>query len=103
MTQKQKTDFRMSPAWKKFRVLCKKAHNYTDFVTRQVLGKHWHLHHLDMRDEHYTNITDVERFVPLNSETHDFMHWCYRLWLKDPAVLERIRILLERMKACNND
>jgi len=103
MTQKQKTDFRMSPAWKTFRIACKKAHSYIDFVTKQVLGRHWHLHHLDMRNEHYTNITDVERFVPLNSETHDFMHWLYRLWLKDPAILERIRILLERMKACNND
>lgn len=103
MTRQQKYNFRMSFKWKYFRIKCKKAANYVDFITKQVLSKTWNLHHLDLRDKHYTDISDLSRFLPLNKDTHDFIHWLYSLWYKDRNILKRIEIVLEEMNQYTHD
>lgn len=103
MTRQQKYDFRMSSKWKQFRVKCKKAANYFDFITKQPLTKTWNLHHLDLRDKHYTDTSDIKRFLPLNKNTHEFVHWLYSLWYKDKSVLNRIQIVLEEMQQYTHD
>jgi len=103
MTQAQKFNFRMSSAWRKFRLKCKHRANCFDFITKKPLSKSWNLHHLDLRDCHYTDISDADRFMALNKDTHDFVHWIYRLWNKDRGVLKRLEHTLERMQRCTTD
>lgn len=103
MTRQQKYNFRMSDKWKKFRLKCKKVANYFDFITKQPLTSTWNLHHLDMRDKHYTDISDTKRFLPLNKDTHNFIHWLYKLYYKDKSVLQRIQIVLEKMDQYTHD
>lgn len=103
MTQEQKTAFRMSKPWKNFRAKCKKQYGYIDFVTKKVLARDWNLHHLDLRTAHYTQITDTQRFIPLNSDTHKFVHWLYRLWTKDKAIIARLEQTMVKMNACSKD
>ena len=103
MTRQQKYDFRMSNKWKHFRLKCKQAANYFDFITKQPLSKTCNLHHLDLRDKHYTDISNIKRFLPLNKDTHDFIHWLYTLWYKDKDILSRIKIVLEEMYNYTHD
>ena len=92
----EKTKFRKTKRWRDFREHMKEVSNKKDFITMSKLYKTWNLHHLD--PAHYELLED-ERFVALNSMTHDFVEWLYKYYRKDPDVLERIRNVMEKMKA----
>jgi len=103
LTKTQKANFRMSSAWKNFRVKMKKKASCFDWITKQPLTKTWNLHHLDLRSANYKDISDPERFIPLNENTHEFIHWLYTLWSKDKKVLTRIEFVLCQMKDFSSD
>ena len=64
MTQKEKTKFRASSKWKKFRVFMKKLFEGKDAITGKPLYKGWNLHHLD--EKNYSDLKP-EKFIPLNN------------------------------------
>lgn len=97
MTQGEKKKFRMSSVWKKFRQKKKKEANGIDWITKLPLAKTWNLHHLDMRDKYYKDLSDEAKFLPLNKDTHEFLHWLYYLWHKDAGILTRIECVLFSM------
>ena len=97
LTQGEKKKFRMSAEWKKFRQRMKKITGSMDWVTRKQLTKTWNLHHLDMRDKNYTDLSDITKFMPLNKDTHEFIHWLYYLYCKDEGILLRIMSVMETM------
>ena len=97
LTQSEKKKFRMSAAWKKFRQHMKKITNGIDWITKLPLTKTWNLHHLDMRDKNYKDLSDITKFMPLNKDTHEFIHWLYYLWRKDAGILTRIECVLFSM------
>ena len=103
ITKTQKANFRMSAAWKSFRAKMKKKANCFDWITKQPLAKNWNLHHLDLRSANYKNISDYDRFLPLNENTHDFIHWLYYLWSKDKKILSRIEFVLCKMEDYSSD
>lgn len=102
MTRNMKQKFRMSAVWKKFRQKIRRL-VCCDYITRHPLTRSWNLHHLDMRDCNYTDISRMERFMPLNEGTHEFIHWLYRLWVKDASVLRRIETVLGLMYEYTHD
>ena len=75
MTQKEKTKFRSTSTWKKWRIHIKKLFNNKDAITHQPLHKGFNIHHLD--EPHYNDLKD-EKFIPLNKQTHDVIHWLAR-------------------------
>lgn len=95
--------FRMSERWKAFKLKKKKHDEFIDKITKQPLQWSWSLHHLDMRVSHYKDISDMDRFMCLNHDTHQFIHWLYRLWCKDSNIIERIEKLMMRMYECSHD
>lgn len=103
MTKTEKYNFRMSSKWKRFRLKLKKLSNYVDAITKRPLTKAWNLHHCDLRDKHYTDISNPGRFVPLNKDTHDFIHWLYKLWCKDKKIISRLEGLMYYMYECTHD
>ena len=90
-----KAKFRQRKCWKDFREHMKEVSENKDFITKSKLYKTWNLHHLN--PDNYEVLED-DRFVALNSMTHDFVEWLYKYYRKDPTVLERIRDVMERMK-----
>jgi hypothetical protein len=50
-------------------------------------------------EENYEKLND--NFLPCNNMTHDFLHWLYRYYPKDPAIIDRIKAEMERMKEIN--
>lgn len=98
MTFKQKQEFRMSNTWKHFRRKMRKKHFGMDKITMKPLLRTWNLHHIDLRSENYCNITNENMFVPLNEDTHKFIHWLYPFYKKDKEIIERIRTLLFSME-----
>lgn len=102
-SQQMKKDFRASDAWKKFRLLMIEAQEGIDVITLKKLYKGSNCHHCDLREENYTKIDDPSRFIMLNKKTHEFVHFIYPYWLKDPLIIDRLIMVLEIMKRCSND
>lgn len=97
--QKRKRNFRARKEWREFKAQKKKERGGLDLITLHKLGKRWELHHEDLRDENYEKLND--NFLPCNNMTHEFLHWLFRYYLKDPAIIDRIKNELERMKEIN--
>jgi hypothetical protein len=99
-SQKAKRKFRTSKQWKTFRNFMKKLSGNKDLITNKPLRKGFSVHHLDLREENY-NILFPDNFVCLNNLTHKTVHFLYTYYKNDPAVLDRLREVLERMVVIN--
>ena len=100
MSQKDKTKFRQSIKWKKFKTYIKKTRKL-DCITLYPLRKGWNLHHLNLNEEHYTDLSNETHFEPLNRKTHETIHFLYNYYAKDKEIIDRLRDLLERMYEIN--
>lgn len=101
MNQKNKTKFRASGIWKKFRNYMRKKQNGIDPVTLKPLYKGANLHHLNLNEEYYDDISKEENFVFVNKKTHDAIHWLYNYYKTDADILKRLQLILENMKKIN--
>jgi len=97
MDYKQRAQFRKSDAWHAFKAKCRLLTS-TDFITREPLSKTWNLHHLDLNVKHYDDISDIHKFMPLNKKTHELVHELYKTYRRDHKVLDRLKIVLEKME-----
>ena len=97
-TQKDKTKFRATRRWQNFRKDMYSRANGKDAITGKPLRKgHWNLHHLDLDSANY-EVLDEDRFLCLNNQTHDFLHWAYRYYRTDKdKFLDRFENALYRM------
>ena len=103
--QKQKSrkaEFLRSLKWKRWRYTMLDYYNNKDCITNKPLRAKWNLHHLDLREENY-QVLKEERFRPLNSDTHDCVHFLYRYYKKDPFIIDRLRTILDLMVKYNED
>lgn len=96
MTKDEKQKFRKSTKWRAFR---KRIYDMCprDTITRKLLRRDWNLHHLDMNDKHYTDLSDTKKFTPLNKDTHEFVHWLFRYYRHDKKIIDRLKKLMEAM------
>jgi hypothetical protein len=97
--QRKKRNFRARKVWKDFKAKKKKECGGKDLITLSKLGKHWALHHEDLREENYEVLND--NFLPCNNQTHEMIHWFYRYYVKDPGIIDRLKAEMEKMKAIN--
>ena len=91
--QSAKTKFRRSAKWTKFRRHMKKKQQ-TDPITGSPLSPTCSIHHLDMREDNYEDLSDKTHFVALNPQSHETVHFIWQAhggWRR--AVLSIIRIL----------
>ena len=102
MNKKERQKFRRSSKWKKFRLLIRKMHKGKDYITHKVLTRSWNLHHMCMNPDKYNDISNCDMFIPLNKNTHEFLHWLYALWIVDNSVLTRLANVLSKMRECND-
>lgn len=72
-----------------------------DCVTLYPLRKGHNLHHLDLDEAHYEDISDESHFEPLNRKTHETVHFLYPYYVKDRGIIKRLEELLERMRVIN--
>lgn len=96
MNEQQRLSFRKSERWKKFRAKCRR-HCSKDFITNKPLTRTWNLHHLDMNMDRYDNLSEIERFLPLNQRTHEALHTIFNIYRHDPKVIERLVRVMDRM------
>lgn len=98
-TQRKKRNFRARKIWKLFKLKKKKECGGIDEITLHKLSKRWELHHEDLREENYEVLND--NFLPCNNKTHDVIHWLWRYYVDDPAIIDRLKAELEKMKEIN--
>lgn len=97
-----KQQFRTSKEWKEFRKR-KFAEQQKDPVTGSKLSKMANLHHKDLDETHYTDISDENNFVLVNPKTHATIHFFFskkypKQWRKR---IEEITKILEDMERIN--
>lgn len=73
VTQDTKTKFRRTQAWKKLRDKIRKEQK-VDPITLKPLSTTYNLHHLNVDPLKYTDISQPDHFLGLNSSTHDMVH-----------------------------
>ena len=97
-----KDEFIRTLTWKRWRYHILDYYGNKDMLTLKPLRKYWDCHHLDMREENYTNLKE-ERFRPLNSKSHGCVHFLYPYFKKDPFIIDRLKAILEEMVKYNED
>ena len=97
MTYKERQAFRKTDAWHKWKAKCR-LHTSKDYITKEPLCRNWNLHHLDLNVQRYDNITDMNRFMPLNPKTHEIIHELFKWYKKDHKVIDRIKKTLDLME-----
>lgn len=98
INQQEKSKFRETTVWKEFRNLFKGS---KDPITLKKLPKRYNLHHMCLDAKEYTNLKK-DRFIPLGSQCHDFLHWCYSYYRKDKNFIKRLKRELDRMVEIND-
>jgi len=58
---------------------------------------------MDMCSDHYDNISTRDNFIPLNSKSHECVHFLFDYYKKDPAILDRLKDILDKMVILNSD
>lgn len=101
MNKTERKEFRMSNRWKKFRGKMKKQYSGLDPITMMPLTLKWNLHHMNLDKTQYDDLSEPLYFRPLNERTHEMVHYLYNFYKKDPAVLDRLKCLLDDMVAIN--
>lgn len=102
MNKKEREKFRRTSTWQKTRAAARAKTNI-DYITKEYLTRLWELHHLDLNVKRYDQVDDLNKFLPLNPTTHDFVHFVYKIWKKDKGVLKRLETVLEKMEMYTND
>lgn len=98
--QKNKRNFRASKKWKDFRKKMKEKQK-VDFITGKPLYAGFNLHHLDLDEKHYEDISNEDNFICLNRKSHDLIHFLFR-YKEWRQLLKNIETLLERMEKLND-
>ena len=101
--QKAKTKFRSSKPWKEFRDKKRKEQQF-DPITGAKLTRMANLHHCDLNEEHYEDLSNEDNFVFLNQASHKVVHYFFLKskpseWRKR---IERIIPILEKMEELNS-
>jgi hypothetical protein len=97
MTTEEQNKFRKTKAWKEFR---EKIINQQkiDPLTGRPLRKRANLHHLD--SIHYDDL-DPDKFIALNIQSHDVVHYLDRCKDIDKAI-ENLKSILKSMELYRN-
>lgn len=98
-SQKDKRNFRNSKHWKEFRDKIRHK-QVVDPVTGQKLTRLANLHHCDLNEDNYEDLSNEDNFIFLNQMTHKVVHFFF---LKSKPTewrkrLEHIIPILERME-----
>lgn len=96
----KKSKFRQSKEWKEFRKRIFDKQDGKDIITGKKLYRGYNVHHLDISAENYDKLIE-ENFVALNKQTHEALHFLFRYYQKDTAILDKLKTVLDRMNELN--
>lgn len=99
--QTEKKKFRATKEWQKFRKYMKSYDHNRDYITGKPLRAGYNLHHLNLDENAYCDISDPEHFISLNKKTHDCLHYFWTYYHSDKRVLDRLEEILEKMEELN--
>ena len=97
-SQIRKRKVRASAEWAELRETVRDEQKI-DPISMRPLSKSFNLHHLSQDERYYDDLLP-ERFVGLNSYSHDCIHYLYNIVERegDYNVLDRVRLLIIEMQ-----
>lgn len=97
-----KAKVRATPEWRQLRIdLSDEYWNY-DPITNKPLRKGFNVHHMRLDPEKYGDL-EQRYFLPLNKQTHEFLHWAYRYARNDEDFMKRLCYFVGQMVELNKD
>lgn len=72
-----------------------------DIITNKKLLKGANLHHKNLDEKEYENLSNEDWFVFLNRSSHEVVHWLYRYYVNDKDIINRLTNLLDEMVEIN--
>lgn len=97
--QKKKRKIRSSKKWKIKKLSEKKRAENKDEITLKPLRKGWQLHHMNLDESFYENLS--KPFMCVNNLTHKMIHWLYTYYKTDKQIIERLKKTMEIMEREN--
>lgn len=97
----ERREFRKSSKWKNFRTKMKKKYFAKDAITHEPLTRTWELHHLNLDNKKYDDLSDTEMFKPLNENTHKIVHWFWKHIKADSEFFPRFLSVIMNMCRIN--
>lgn len=94
--------FLASKEWKEHRLKIASKDLRKDYITKKKLQKGWVCHHLLLDKEEYTDLENRDNFISLSKRTHELLHYFFIYYKKDPAVLDRLKEILDLMLELNS-
>lgn len=101
MKYKDRKKFLSSKEWKDFRQKIASRDLRKDYITQSKLRTGFQCHHLNLNKDEYSDLDNKDNFISLNKKTHEFLHFIFEYYKKDPAVLDRLKELLDLMVELN--
>lgn len=101
-SQQKKRKFRASKKWKMFRHKIYVKQNGLCFISNKKLNKYANLHHISLDENKYEDLSNENNFVFLNKSLHETVHTVWKYYKNDPAVLDRLKFVLDLMLKVNN-
>ena len=95
-----KAEFRKTKEWREFRKRIFDKQEGKDVITGKKLYKGYNVHHCDMSEANYDKLIE-ENFIAVNKNTHETIHTLFRYYQNDPAILDRLKTVLDIMKELN--
>lgn len=89
ITESEKKEFRLSPAWLAHRERVAEKQNYRDYVTGEPLASDFNCHHVVMINSEYRNLNNP--FFALNKETHMRVHDIFSKYFDDPVAWDSFK------------
>lgn len=93
-------ELRRSREWREHRRRIAALQGNMDIVTGRPLRKGYQCHHLNLDKSQYDVLSD-EDFICINRSTHEMIHWLWRYWRTDPAVIARLGDVMSKMDIIN--
>lgn len=95
LNQKDKHKIRSTKEWQRLKDRLRDEHK-VDFLSHKPLEENFNCHHIDLNPKNYADLS-FEKFLPLNRNSHEVVHWIFDRYREDPNVLDRLKEVIELM------
>ena len=99
--QRIKAKFRASKKWKEFRCIKYTEQGGRCLICGMKLGKTANLHHINLREEDYQDLSNPDNFVFLCHSCHEYIHHKWKAYIRKDYNVQVLLDIWDKMREVN--